>query len=116
MTITVKLHGHGARVTDSESATLMASADLPGGTAREVQSALERVGTKVIARAAAVTGEQIEITDWKGTAQAQHERVLELERVIREYVGEVENGEKFGALVESVPGLESDDGQYGGRA
>lgn len=34
-------------------------------------------------------------------------------QVITEYVNAVDDGEKFGALVDLVPGLVSDDGQYG---
>lgn len=39
--------------------------------------------------------------------------VTHMQRVITEYVNEVESGQKFDALVRLVPGLTSDDGMYG---
>lgn len=46
-------------------------------------------------------------------ARTLADEVARLRKVITEYVAEVESGEKFDALVCSVPGLTSDDGVYG---
>jgi hypothetical protein len=43
----------------------------------------------------------------------QDEELDRLRQIIREYVADVSDGAKFDVLVSSVPGLVSDDGQYG---
>jgi hypothetical protein len=52
------------------------------------------------------------VVDWKATAENLQSEVTRLHNVIRHYVDGVEHGDRFDALVSSVPGLESDDGQY----
>ena len=51
--------------------------------------------------------------NWPMVAGVLHDEIVWIRKVITEYVNEVDNGEKFGALVELVPGLASDDGQHG---
>jgi len=51
---------------------------------------------------------------WPTVAGILADELFAVRQIITDYVNEVESGEKFGALVEAVPGLWSDDGMYGG--
>lgn len=71
---------------------------------------------RTIAEIAEAVGGPADTPDLLGRVRELVTAGLELQRaraVIAEYVNHVESGEKFGALVELVPGLVSDDGAYG---